>query len=324
MERTDGLILALALDGKGGGRPLAWNEIAPRQGGDETLWIHLDREHPAAEQWLREDSGLEEIAVDALLADETRPRSVSIGSGQLVILRGVNLNPGADPEDMVSVRLWLDATRVITVRARRLIALQDIGAALARGEGPCRPGDFLAELSHRLVERMEPVIESLDETVDELEDSMLHDEVDALRERLSEVRQQAIKLRRHLAPQREALARLLGETRPWLEPDDKGRLREAAERVTRYLEDLDAIRERGSVIQDEVMNRLSQRMNRTMYMLSVVATVILPLSFVTGLLGVNVGGIPGASHPWGFAIVVLLLAAVGVLEVWLFRRLKWI
>lgn len=324
MDRTEGLIFAYELDGRGGARALDWSEIARGRDGVGTLWVHLNRDHADAERWLREESALDDVVVDALLADETRPRCIGLGDGLLVILRGVNLNPGADPEDMVSVRLWLDTRRIITVRARRLVASQDIRDALAAGEGPTHSGDFLAELSHRLVERMEPVIESLHETVDELEDSMLHDEIDSVRERLVDVRQQAIKLRRHMAPQREALARVERENRPWFEAEDKARLREAADRVMRYLEDLDSIRERGTVIQDEVMNWLSQRMNRTMYMLSVVATVILPLSFLTGLLGVNVGGIPGANFPFGFAVVVAALAAIGAFEVWLFRRLKWI
>lgn len=324
MDRTEGLIYGYRLDGKGGGQHLDWSGLARWQPGDGVLWIHLNREHPNAERWMREESGLDEAVVDALLEDETRPRSVGLGEGLLVILRGVNLNPGADPEDMVSIRLWIDAGRVITMRARRIMALQDLQETLASGTGPCRPGDFLAELSLRMVERMEPIIESLGDRVDDLEDSMLRDKIETIRENLADVRQEAIKLRRHLAPQRDALARLERENRPWLEAEDKGRLREAADRVLRYLEDLDAIRERAAVIQDEITNRLSQRMNRTMYILSVVATVILPLSLITGLLGVNVGGIPGASYPWAFAIVIVILIAIGVFEIWLFRRLRWI
>ena len=72
------------------------------------------------------------------------------------------------------------------------------------------------------------------------------------------------------------------------------------------------------------MNRLSEQLNKNMYVLSVIAGIFLPLGFVTGLLGVNVDGIPGDKTPWAFAVLCVLMVALGVFEVWLFRRFKWI
>ncbi len=94
--------------------------------------------------------------------------------------------------------------------------------------------------------------------------------------------------------------------------------------MIRYIEDLDSVRERAAVIQDELMNRISERMNRTMYVLTLVASVMLPLGFITGLLGINVAGIPGSEYPWAFLVVCVTLLALILIEVWLFRRLKWI
>ena len=81
-------------------------------------------------------------------------------------------------------------------------------------------------------------------------------------------------------------------------------------------------RERAAVTQDEVNNRLSHQMNRTVYLLTLVATMLLPLNLITGVLGINVGGIPGADNRWGFSIVVALLAALGMTMLWLLRRFK--
>ena len=137
------------------------------------------------------------------------------------------------------------------------------------------------------------------------------------------MRREAIGLRRHLAPQRDALARLQQEDQPWLDASHRMRLRETADRVLRIVEELDELRERAAIIQDELMNRLSEQMNRTMYVLTVVASILLPLSFITGLLGINVGGIPLAENHLGFAIIVAILAIVGTLQILIFRRLKW-
>ena len=94
--------------------------------------------------------------------------------------------------------------------------------------------------------------------------------------------------------------------------------------MVRYIEDLDSSRERASVAQEELMSRLSENMEKRMYALSLVATVFLPLGFMTGLLGVNVGGIPGAENKMGFLIVCFVLAGTAGIQFWIFKIKKWV
>lgn len=324
MSDQDGLICAYLLDGAGGGREVGWPEVRAWREEDGLLWVHLDRTGPEAAAWLRAESGIDPVVCESLLADEVRPRVLRLADALLVILRGVNLNPGADPEDMVGVRAWLEPKRIVTARFRRLMAVADLREAVAKGKGPTGPSDFLVQLSARLVERMGPVIAELDDQVDALEDQVLVERSAKLRSALADVRRTAIALRRYLAPQREVMGRLQVEETGWLRPVDKAMLREIADRTTRYVEDLDAARERAAVTQEELNNLLADQMNRTMYLLTVVAAVLLPPSLLTGLLGINVGGVPGTENPFAFALVVLLILVVGGVEVALLRRLRWI
>ncbi len=324
MTETDGLISALLLDGEGGGRELSWGEIATWQAGDGLLWIHLDRNAERSCRWLREESGLDAITAEALLAEETRPRSFATADGLLVILRGVNLNPGADPEDMVSLRIYIDDKRIITLRYRRLMAVADIVDHLQQGNGPRASGSFLAMVAERLVARIEPVMDSLGERADGLENELDKDSPARIREQLRELRKTAIVLKRYLAPQRDILARLQVEQLSWLTDHNRQALREVADRIARYVEELEELRERAAVLQDELSTRLAEAANRTIYILTVVAAIMLPLSFITGLLGINVGGMPGSDDKGAFWLVCLLLLGFGLGELWLFRRLKWI
>jgi zinc transporter len=320
MGEPDGLISAYVLDGRGGGREVGWAEIDTWQPQAGCLWVHLDRTGTESRRWLTERSGIDPLACEALLADETRPRSTRIGDGLLAILRGVNLNPGADPEDMVSLRMWVEASRVVSLRMRRIMATDDIRKSIAEGSGPTSAPDFLARVAACLIDRMGPVLAEIDDQVDELEDHVLTAESQELRTRLGAYRRQAISLRRYLAPQRDALARLQAESLPWLGDLQRAHLREILDRVTRYVEDLDAIRERGAVLQEELSSRHAEQMNRTMYVLSLVAAVFLPLGLVTGLLGINVGGIPWADNPHGFALVTAILVVIVGALLWFFRR----
>jgi zinc transporter len=171
---------------------------------------------------------------------------------------------------------------------------------------------------------MADVIGDIDDAVDQLEAEVLTTESHQLRASLASVRRQVIALRRYLAPQREAMTRLQHEKVPWLDDGDRVRLREIADRITRYMEDLDAARDRAAVTHEELASRLSEQMNRRMYLLSMVAAVFLPLGFLTGLLGINVAGIPGEKYPWAFEIVVLMLIGVIGLQIWIFKRWKWL
>ena len=323
VSEQDGLLCAYVLDGRGGARELDWSGLAriPEEG---LVWIHLHLEGERTRQWLAEESGLPDVVSEALLYEDVRPRCTPLGPGLLVNLRGVNLNPGADPEDMVAVRLYIDARQAVTVRRRKLMAVQDIRERLAAGTGPCDAGDFIVELSTRLVERMGPVIADLDDDVDAMEDRALIAAHASLRAELWNLRRVAIALRRYIAPQREALARLVTERIDWIDAHAGQRLREVADRITRYVEDLDAARERAAIVQDELTTRLTEQMNRNTYLLSIIAAIFLPLSLLTGLLGINVGGIPGEKTDWAFAVITLGIILVGALEFLILRRLKWV
>jgi zinc transporter len=175
---------------------------------------------------------------------------------------------------MVSIRLWIDDKRVISLRLRRLLSIVDLRESIDRGHGPSDVGDFVVQLTDRMVSRISSVITDVDDKVDELQDQM--------------------------------------------------HLREEADRIVRYVEDLDAARERATVTQEELSNRISEQMNARMYVLSVVAAIFLPLGFLTGLFGVNVGGIPMADDPRGFLEMVLVLLLMTGLQVMLFRWRRWL
>lgn len=323
MNDDDGLIAAYLLDGIGGAQAYDWQQILAWRPEAGVLWVHLDYTRDNARRWVREHSGLDPLVADNLLQEETRPRSAPLSDGLLVLLRGVNMNPNAEPEDMVSIRIWANQNRIVTTRHRHLLSVDDLRAAIAAGRGPRGAGEFLVQISDRMVVRMADVIDGIDEHVAELEDQILVFESHRLRPLLADVRRQIISLRRYLAPQREAMARLTQERVEWLSDQDRLRLREVGDRVTRYVEDLDAARDRAAVTQEELNSRLSEQMDRRMYVLSIVAAIFLPLGFVTGLLGINVGGIPGAEFRYGFLLVCLLLGGLAAVQFWILRRRRW-
>jgi zinc transporter len=286
--------------------------------------VHLDYSNPEVQNWLAEESKLDEVISEALIEEDSRPRCTAFREGILLGLRGVNMNPGADLEDMVGIRIWFENNRIISTRRRRVLSVADIQKAIDEGTGPETLDDFLVQITGRIMERMRQVIDQMEDNVADLEDQVLTVGSHQLRSQLADLRRQAISLRRYLAPQREALSRLLTEKILWIEDDARIRLREVSDQLSRYLEDLDEARDRAAVTQEELGNRLSEQMNNKMYILSIVAAIFLPLGFLTGLLGINVGGIPGADSNLGFAIFMGILLVVVVIQLWYFKKKNWL
>ena len=323
-QAPEGLLHALLLDGNGGANELNWNDAnlwTPEQG---CLWLHFNLDLAGVDEWMRGSSKLNELAAEALLSQETRPRANNLGDELLLALRGVNLNPGSDPEDMVSIRLWTDGKRVISSRRRRLLSVGDIREQMAIGNGPVDAGELLVALIDRIVRRMSDTVDSFEDEVMALEDRVLSGTASTLRYELSLLRKQTIVIRRYLAPQREALNRLVMEKLSWMTSAYQMQLREISDRLVRHIEDIDAVRERAALAQEELLSLVSEQMNERMYVLSLVAAIFLPLGFFTGLMGINVGGMPGVENSDAFWVVVALCVALMLVLAVVFRWKKWL
>jgi zinc transporter len=319
-----GLTHAFLINSGGSGRRLGWDELTTCDPGDDQwLWMHMDYSQPRVQQWIMESSGLPELTAEAILQAETRPRCTQVDGGLMLFLRGVNLNPGADPDDMLSIRMWVDEHKVYSLGMRHMLSVTDVSRAIDQGKGPASPGEFIVTLVDLLLDLASTVIEELYDQVDELEDAVLVTTDSKQRTQLSAIRRQAIALRRFLAPQREALNRLSVERTPILSDEHRMHLREDFDRLTRLVEDLDAARERAGVIHETLLSLMAEQTNQRMYVLSLVAAIFLPLSFLTGLLGINVGGIPGAESALGFAAVTIILLVISAGILAFFRWRNW-
>ena len=312
------------LDGTGGAKFVDASSVAGWTKDQGVLWVHLDVNDDASRLWLAEHGGLDSTIVESLLADETRPRSYSTDNGLLTVLRGVNTNPGEDPEDMVSVRLWIEPDRIISTRRRRLLSIVDTRDSLEKGIGPETSGAFLAALTGRMADRIGDFVDGIEDDVGAAEEQLGNQDQATFRHVISALRRKIASVRRFLAPQRDALDRLYRQPGLWFSNTEIHDMREEADRITRYLEDLDLARERTMVLREEFLAQLAQEQNSRMYVLSVVAAIFLPLTFVTGLLGMNVGGLPGLESPRGFlgSVVIMITAAVALL--FFFRWKKWL
>jgi zinc transporter len=319
-----GLAHAFLLDGRGGAARLEWAAIERWSPSDGTLWLNLDYSAPHAARWLAEGSRIPAVVRDALLDDDPRPRAAPAGDALLLIIRGINANEGAIAEDMLSIRTWIEPHRVITLRRRRSRSLKQLAAELERGVGPTTTSELTALLVERVLEHVVARVDALSDDIAACEDEVVVETRGELRARLAGHRRRAIALRRFLAPQRDALAKLAHIAVPWLDAAASSRMVEAADRMTRTVEELDAARDRAAVTQEELQSRIAETTNQRLYGLSLVTAIFLPLGFVCSLLGVNVGGVPLQQADWAFWALCGTFVVGVAIQLWLFRSRGWL
>jgi len=320
---STGLAHAYLLDGRGGRAPLDWDGVARWAPADGALWLNLDYTAADVQRWLAERSAIDPVVRDALLDDDPRPRAAAHGDALLLIVRAINLNQGAAPEDMLSIRAWVEPRRMVTLRHRHSRSIQAIAAELDAGRGPTGVGELTASLVERVLEYAATRVDTLGDAIAASEDQVLTETRGELRSQLADHRRRAIALRRFLAPQREAFGKLAQIQVPWLDATARARIVESADRMTRTVEELDAARDRAAITQEELQSKIAEATNQRLYVLAIITAVFLPLGFVCSLLGVNVGGVPLQHEDWAFwALCGVFVVAVAV-QIWLFRRRGW-
>ncbi|TQS73529.1 zinc transporter ZntB [Rhodobacteraceae bacterium] len=292
---------------------------------DERLaWVHLDGTHPQAQDWIRTELDyLDPQAVEALLDRDTRPRTTVLGEGLMVILRGINFNEGEDREDMVSLRMYVDNCRIVTVARKGIRAINRMDDAIRVGRAPQTAGLFLVRLVEDLVGNIAGFQAELDEVVEALEVEVYGAGGDHLRRRVLNLRLKVIAARRYLGPQREALSKAAVAQSPVIDDLVRRELEEEVVKMTRVSEDMDELRDQAQVLREELSTQLSDRVNRNTFVLSVVSVIFLPLGFLTGLFGVNIDGMPGLRDGDAFFWLCFWCAVLVVCQVVFIWRMRW-
>ena len=314
--KTESFVFGYELDGHGQGLPITEPE---KSAGD--YWLHLDYSHGdivSVLNFLHVNGN----AQDSLLRIDTRPRTIVTDEYIVLLLRGVNSNPGADPEDMVSLRLYIDKKRLVSLRQRQLFSAQDMKRDLESGKGAKNIAELVLGLIEKMADRVESFVVDLDDKMERLEDAIQQQSVNS-RGEITALRRQAVTVKRFISPQRDALEALHRQGNLWFDVNALFQLREQNDRFTRYVEDLELLRERTQLLQEELMNQLAQQQNNRMYLLAIITTIFLPISFLTGLFGMNVAGLPGTENTNAFLIVGGLMLSISFITVLLLKRNRW-
>ncbi|MBQ4472121.1 MAG: hypothetical protein II942_02620 [Alphaproteobacteria bacterium] len=310
------------LNGKGSAKTRSLSSISSSV--KEPVWVHIDYANAENQDWLKKQH-LSAAVLENLLDSDTTPRFFKEKGGVLVVLRGVNVRDDEE-DDMISVHVWMTKKRLLTLSHRSLPTIVKLMDDFRRGRGPKSIQDCFVELTRQMNMRIENTLVKINDEGDELEETIIgdttfHQDAD-LRQRLSVLRHKVVGLRRYLVPQRDMMSKLCMETSVFSE-ENILKLQEVARDLSAVVSELDFARDHSAVTQEELDSQTNIEMSRTMYLMSLIMVIFTPLTFLTGLLGANVGGIPLGNHPSGFWVVTLVLVVVAVLQMIILKKIRW-
>ena len=309
-------------DGRGGVRKLEEAEEAdfatPAKG---FALISGNSRAPEFKVWLKRQLG--DFNAELITVPSTRSRCSVLEDKALVVLRVAR--PGAEPEDVGRqlLSLWIEKGRVIIASELNIIELLGIAAWQQTHHAPVSPADLVARLALRAADRIEPLIERMGDSLDGIEEALIANRNHGSRTRLAQLRRTLINMRRLIWPQRDALTTLEIEDLSFFTARDRVRLREAAARTARLGDEMQTLSERAVLVHEQLLDTRAEQMNQTMLLLAAATVVLMPLTVISGILGMNVEGIPFHDSPYAFWIVTGFLCALGVAIFLFMRKKKW-
>ncbi len=301
---------------------LDWLKHAELHGPQEFVWLHFNLSNASCEKWLHNNLMLSEEFYQTLHED-SRSTRIELAENTLIGVVNDVLHDFSFQSAEIST-LWVHVTHKLVVSARRkpLQSIERLRQAVRNGEPIRSSVELLIHLLRDQADVLMKIVRDAVNRVDGVEDDLLAERISRKRTDLGTMRRVLVRLQRLLAPEPSALFRLLQRPPAWVTEIDKQELRQSTEEFSVVLSDLSSLQERIKLLQEEIAARVNEENSRSLFVLTIVTVLALPINMIAGLLGMNVGGIPLANDTNGFWIVVSIVSSITVVAAWLLFRIQ--
>ncbi len=316
----DGLVWGYRFNTTGNAQPVSLAEAVQfftSEANDEFIWLHFSLSNSGSEAWLKKNLTLPDNFYESLQSPTSSTRLEQDEDSLVAVINDVLFDFKFDSSAVATTSLCIEPRFLISARLRPLRSVDQLRAAVRRGQLFHTPVELLSHLLRDQADVLVNILRQTTKRVDELEDRILANRVTTSRTELGTLRRVLVRLQRLLAPEPAAFFRLLNRPPQWIKPDDLTELQQAAEEFSVAVSDSVALSERVKLLQEELAALVNEQTNRTLFILTFVTVLALPINLVAGLFGMNVGGIPFSDHSFGFYVIVGGLLSLTLLLVYL-------
>ncbi|MBI3002260.1 MAG: magnesium/cobalt transporter CorA [candidate division NC10 bacterium] len=289
------------------------------------VWMDVEAPGDAEYARLKHLYGFHDLALEDCANPETRTKLEAYDGTVFLVCRGVNHAPGGEEVDTVPLFCFLGDTYLVTLHP---FPVRSVGAVCDRLrknprlllEGPDR---VLHLLIDHLVDHYFPLLDAIDERLDRVEDEIFREASRDALPLIFRTKKEVLALRRSAAPLRDILGVLANRGIPHVRAGTQLYFRDVHDHTLRIAETLDSYRDMLTSSLESYLSQVSNRLNDIMKRLTIVATILLPLTFITGLFGMNFEELPLTRGPVGFWLVAGGMGLLAVVLALYFKRKDW-
>lgn len=296
------------------------NPGPPAPGQTPFVWLHFNLAHAQALRWIQRHAQLPDAFFESLKDGSHSTRIERDDDALMGVLNDAHFDFAFEPFDIATLWICVLPHVVVTARAHPLRSVDALRTAVRQGYTPRSSVALLEQLMRTQAAGLVDIVRGVTQRIDGIEDELLGGRLNHKRARLGVLRRLLVRLQRLLAPEPAALFRLLQHPPSWMGAEDVQELRDSTEEFSVVLRDMQGLQERIKLLQEELAASVQEANSRSLFVLTVVTVLALPINILTGLLGMNVGGVPLAGSEHGFWVIVCILVVFTAVAGWLALR----
>jgi magnesium transporter len=307
--------------------PVRLREIV--QSGEGELWVDIDSMNMHQHALLEKVFEFHPLSIEDTLSPGTRVKLEEYERYVFVVMSVVRFDSGTpDPFDLATTNMYffLGKNFLVTVHAMPAPSCGTVRERLMRNPDLLQRGAEMTmhNIIDQAVDAYFPLVEQLNTLVDGLEERLFEHFDESLIHEIFKAKRAAFGMRRHIGPLREVLNILTNRPTPFIRSETQLYYRDVYDHTIRIVESMDTVRDLLAGVLETYLSQTSNRMNKVMKQLSIVATIALPLVVVGGVFGMNFSQMPWTHHPYGFYLALGTMAGVSVLILWWLKKQRWL
>jgi len=267
------------------------------------------------------------LALEDILNTEQRPKVEDYGEDLFIVVKLISYHEKTDEIEAEQISLILRPNALLTFQEKEGDDFANVKERLRAGKGRLRKmgADYLAyTLLDIVVDQYFVVLEKLGERIEVLEGKLLADPGTATLQKIQNLKKEMLLLRKWIWPLREVISSLERGEFPGIQEGTRIYLRDVYDHAIQVMDAIEIYRDMLSGMLDIYLSSLNNRMNAVMKVLTIIATIFMPLTFLAGVYGMNFKHMPELDWPWGYPLILGVMGFVAILMLTLFRRKKWL
>ena len=303
-------------------------ECLPKQKNRTVTWINIDGLHDVGVvEEIGKHLNLHSLVMEDILHTDQRPKVEDFEDYVFIVTKMLSYDQESNELKAEQLSLILGENYVVTFQERVGDVFEQVRERLRKGKGRIRrmPSDYLAyALIDAVVDHYFIVLEKIGETVESLEEELVTNPTPETLQAIHHLKRELIFLRKSVWPLRELISGLERGEASLIKEKTTVFLRDVYDHTIQVIDTVESLRDMVSGMLDVYLSSVSNRMNEVMKVLTIIATIFIPMTFIAGIYGMNFETMPELKWPWGYALVWCIILAIGMVMLGFFKKKKWL